>query len=94
MSYDPLVNKDEILIRVTQYELYRDDYRIIIDCGEVLAGECKYRFTASAYLGFPSQTKPEFIVGGDTEDEALRSVLAKIKDVSVDNISNPPEVGS
>ncbi|MBD2690994.1 hypothetical protein [Anabaena catenula] len=80
MEYSHLLNDGELLIRVSQFEVHRQDYRIKIDCVEVLEGEGKARFMAAPYLVFPGNAKEEFYGLGETEKAALCDCLGKIKD--------------
>ncbi len=80
MEYSHLLNNDELLVRVAQFEVHRQDDRIVIDCIEVIEGKGSAKFIAIPYLSFRRNAKKEFYGFGETEKEALCDCLGKIKD--------------
>lgn len=79
MEYSHLLNSDELLVRVAQFEVHRQDDRIVIDCIEVIEGKGTAKFIATPYLAFRGNAKKEFYGFGETEKEALCDCLGKIK---------------
>jgi hypothetical protein len=77
---------DELLLRVAQYDLYRtkDESRIPIYVGEVIARDAKAKFVAEPRLLRSSDER--FFGYGDSRDTALRDCLAKISGVSARDI--------
>ena len=81
------INEGEILLRVYNYQLLRDDGRLHIGVCERIAGKSHHKFMAypSAYIGNPEKMYCGF---GESESEALRGFLNRIKDVPIKNIED------
>ena len=79
------LNQDDILTRVSRYNLIRNERMIYIDVHERLAGNL-----AGAFVAVPNLinivARQEFQGIGETESEALKDCLAKIKDFNVENL--------
>jgi hypothetical protein len=87
---DDLLDRDDLLYRVVQYELHRIDNdgksnRLIISVSEGLNGARKGKFYARPML-MVRHAKPDYVGRGDSAEEALRDCLTKIKGLSLDEI--------
>ena len=82
---DSLMEND-ILTRVSRYNLIRNQRMIYIDVHESLAG----RRLAGKFVAVPNLiniiARQEFQGVGDTEKEALESCLQKIKNYNIEDI--------
>lgn len=83
--------ENDILTKVTRYNLIRNQRMIYIDVHESLAGQL-----AGKYVAVPNLiniiARQEFQGVGETEAEALDSCMMKIKDYNIEDIfptSNP-----
>ncbi len=75
----------DILTRVTKYNLIRSERMLHIDVHEALAGKLAGKFVAVPNL-INIVAMQEYQGAGETEKEALRDCLNKIKDVSFEAI--------
>ena len=87
---DDLLDKDDLLYRLVQYELYRIENggksnRLIISISEGLNRERKGKFYARPML-MVRHSKPDYVGSGNSAEEALRDCLTKIKGLSLDEI--------
>jgi hypothetical protein len=87
---DDLLEKEDLLFRARQYDLYRTDStgkssRLIILVTEGLNGADKGKFYATPSL-MVRHAKSDYVGHGPSEEEALRDSLRKIKGVSVEEI--------
>ncbi|CAB1074495.1 hypothetical protein D1AOALGA4SA_2314 [Olavius algarvensis Delta 1 endosymbiont] len=85
--------ENDILTKVSRYNLIRNQRMIYIDVHESLAGNL-----AGKYVAVPNLinliARQEFQGVGETEAEALDSCLAKIKDHGIEDLfpsTDPPE---
>jgi len=81
------LNKGEILVRVYNYQLLRDDGRLHIGVCERIDGKSHHKFMAypSGYIGNPEKMYCGF---GESESEALRGFMNRIKDVPLKDIED------
>ena len=77
--------ENDILTKVTRYNLIRSQRMIYIDVHERLAGNLAGRFVAVPNL-INIIARQEFQGVGDTETEALESCLIKIKDHNIEDL--------
>jgi hypothetical protein len=79
------LNSHDILTRVTRYNLIRNERMIYIDVHERLAGNLAGTFVAVPNL-INIVARQEFQGIGETESEALKDCLSKIKGLNVENL--------
>ena len=90
--------ENDILTKVTRYNLIRNQRMIYIDVHETLAGDLAGKFVAVPNL-INIVAKQEFQGVGKSETEALGNCLAKIKNHQVENLfptskaTTPPKTG-
>ena len=85
--------ENDILTKVSRYNLIRNQRMIYIDVHESLAGNLAGRFVAVPNL-INLIAKQQFQGVGESETEALNSCLSKIKDHGIEDLfpsTNPPE---
>ncbi len=79
------INDDEVLTKVTKYNLMSCGKSILIDVHEAVAGKL-----AAKYIAVPSLVmviaSPEYQGTGDSADEALQNCLEKIQHVPVEKL--------
>ncbi len=79
------LNENEVLTKVTKYNLMSSGKSILIDVHETIAGKL-----AAKYIAVPSLVmviaKPEFQGTGDSAEEALQDCLEKIQDIPVEQL--------
>jgi hypothetical protein len=76
---------NDILTRITRYNLIRSQRLVYIDIHEALYGRLAARFVAVPNL-INIIAKQEYQGVGETESEALQNCLAKIRDVPIENL--------
>ncbi len=88
-ALEQFLNPGEILSSVTIYNLDRTagQGRVFIYVHQVLAGEGKGLFVAYPTL-IIGTTKAEYMVTGDSHEEALEKCLEAIKAVAIDEMIN------
>ena len=79
------LNETDVLTKVVKYNLIRIDRMIHIDVHERLAGNLAGQFIAVPNL-ITVIAKSEYQGTGDTEEEALKDCLSKIKDVGIEDL--------
>jgi hypothetical protein len=79
------LNPNDILTRITRYNLIRNQRLIYIDVHEAVQGKLAARFVAVPNL-INIIAKQEYQGVGETEPEALESCLAKIRDVRIEDL--------
>ena len=79
------LNEQDILTKVTRYNLIRNERMIYIDVHERISGNLAGNFLAVPNL-INIVARQEFQGIGDTEDRALKDCLTKIKNQGVENI--------
>ena len=79
------INEGELLIRTYKYELLRGEERLRIDVCERIAGTSHHKFMAYP-IGLLDTPEKEFVGFGETENEAIRGCLNRIKNVSIKDI--------
>ena len=86
------LNADDILTRVSRYNLIRGGRLVYIDVHESLSGNLAGRYVAVPNL-VNLIARQEFQGAGDTEAEALQRCLERIKDRAVEALfpTKPPE---
>ena len=85
------IAENELLTRVSKYELKRDSDKIRVDVHEVLAGTLEEKFFAipNPLMREDREVDPQYIGCGGTEYEALLDCLKKIKDVPLEIVAPP-----
>lgn len=79
------IDEGEVLARVQTYELMRGREHFYIDVCEVIAGESPYRYWAFPNLIFVKGRR-RYFGKGQTEKEALRDCLRRVRAVSLEEI--------
>jgi hypothetical protein len=80
-----LIGDEEIFARVHKYKIFRKEGNLFIDVYEAMLGKPAHKFMAVPNLLIQEGRKAYFGVG-DTQKEALRECLSKIKDVPIEEI--------
>ncbi len=75
------LNQDDVLSRVHQFELERDEERIFINVREPIGGSDKGAFIAVPSLITQECNNTEYVGLGDSVEEALQDCLKRIKAV-------------
>jgi hypothetical protein len=81
----PHLRENDILTKVSRYNLIRDQRMIYIDVHERLAGHLAGKFVAVPNL-VNIIAKQEFQGVGESEEEALDNCLFKIKNYNVEDL--------
>lgn len=76
---------DDILTKITRYNLIRSQRLVYIDVHEALNGKLAARFVAVPNL-VNIVARQEFQGVGGTEAEALQNCLAKIENASIEDL--------
>ena len=79
------LNNNDILTKVTRYNLIRNERMIYIDVHQRLSGNLAGKFLAVPNL-INIVSRQEYQGVADTEAEALQNCLSKIKNMSVETI--------
>jgi len=79
----PHLNENDILTKVSRYNLIRNERMIYIDVHERLAGNLAGKFVAVPNL-INIIARQEFQGVGETESEALEDCLSKIKNLNIE----------
>ncbi len=79
------VNETDILTRVLKYNLIRDGRMLHIDIHECLHGKLADKFVAVPNL-ISIVAKQEYQGAGQSEEEAIKDCLQKIKNVPIENM--------
>ncbi len=80
-NIEELLNQDDVLSRVHQFELERDEEKIFINVREPLGGSDKGTFIAVPTLIIQDCSNTEYVGLGDSVEEALKDCLKRIKGV-------------
>lgn len=86
------LHPNDILTRITRYNLIRNQRLVYIDVHEALHGKLAGRFVAVPNL-INFIAKQEFQGVGDTAADALEACLAKIENTQIEDLF-PRETGS
>lgn len=84
------LNEKETLCRVRRYDLYRQDGLLSISVQEMIAGESAYEFYAIPTLGGNLCDQEDYRGVGNSETEALKDCLRRIKGISTQLLFPPP----
>lgn len=76
---------DDILTRITRYNLIRNQRLVYIDVHESLHGQLAARYVAVPNL-VNIIAKQEFQGVGETESEALENCLAKVREARIEDL--------
>jgi hypothetical protein len=79
------LNENDILTRITRYNLIRNERLIYVDVHETMAGNLAGKFVAVPNL-INIVAKQEFQGTGETEIQALETCLQKIKDFEIEDL--------
>jgi hypothetical protein len=85
-NIEALLSQDDILSRVHQFELEREEWRIFITVRELLNGSKKGSFYAIPNIVVRECSNAEYIGLGDSVEESLRDCLERIKGVPLHQI--------
>jgi hypothetical protein len=80
----PLIEND-ILTKVSRYNLIRNERLIYVDVHETMAGNLAGKFVAVPNL-INIVARQEFQGTGETEAEALENCLQKIKNIEIEDL--------
>ncbi len=83
---DDFLDQDDVLSRVNQYELERDDERVFINVREPIGGSSKGSFIAVPSLISKECSNTDYVGLGDSVDEALMDCLKRIKGVPLGQV--------
>lgn len=78
-------DENDVLTRVTRYNLIRNNRMLYIDLHEAISGNLAGPFVAVPNL-VNLIARPDFQGVGDTEQEALQACLEKIKGHSIEQL--------
>ncbi|MDR4504406.1 MAG: hypothetical protein MRK01_06370 [Candidatus Scalindua sp.] len=81
VNTEGLLDRDDVLSRVHQFELEREEGKIFINVREPLGGSAKGTFIAVPTLIMKDCTNTAYVGLGDTIEESLRDCLKRIKGV-------------
>jgi hypothetical protein len=73
------LNQDDVLSRIHQYELERDEERVFINVREPIGGSAKGAFIAFPSLISKECSNTDYVGLGDSVEEALKDCLKRIK---------------
>ena len=92
MDYIELLNEDEALFKVSNFELLRGDSRLLIEVSKLIASKLDEQvFTYFAYPVLLNPTKNTDCYGrGDNEEEALADCLKRIKGLKPSDMFDLP----
>jgi hypothetical protein len=76
---EEFLNQDDVLSRVHQYELERDEERVFINVREPISGSAKGSFIAVPSLISQECNNTDYVGLGDSVEEALNDCLKRIK---------------
>ena len=79
------LNENDILTRITRYNLIRNERLIYIDVHETMAGNLAGKFVAVPNL-INIVAKQKFQGTGETETQALENCLQKIKEFEIEDL--------
>ena len=79
------INNDEILTRITKYNLMSSGKSILIDVHEAITGKLAAKFVAVPNLVMVI-ANPKYQGAGETEEEALKDCFEKIRNVPVNEL--------
>ena len=80
------LDQDDVLSRVHQYELERDEERVFINVREPIGGSPKGAFIAVPSLISKECSKTEYVGLGDSVEDALKDCLKRIKGLPLNQI--------
>ncbi len=76
---EEFLNQDDVLSRVHQYELERDEERVFINVREPISSSAKGSFIAVPSLISQECNNTDYVGLGDSVKEALNDCLKRIK---------------
>ena len=83
---EEILNQDDVLSSVHQYELERDDERVFINVREPIGGSTKGSFIAVPSLISKECGNTDYVGLGDSVEEALNDCLKRIKGISLGQV--------
>lgn len=83
---EEILNQDDVLSSVHQYELERDEERVFINVREPIGGSTKGSFIAVPSLISKECSNTDYVGLGDSVEEALNDCLKRIKDISLSQV--------
>ena len=85
-NIEELLSQGDILSRVHQFELQREEGRMFITVKEILGGSIKGKFVAIPNFVIQECSNSEYIGLGGSVEEALKDCLKRIKGVPLHQI--------
>ena len=83
---EEILNQDDVLSSVHQYELERDNERVFINVREPIGGSTKGSFIAVPSLISKECSNTDYVGLGDSVEEALNDCLKRIKGISLSQV--------
>ena len=83
---EEILNQDDVLSSVHQYELERDEERVFINVREPIGGSTKGSFIAVPSLISKECSNTDYVGLGDSVEEALNDCLKRIKGISLSQV--------
>ena len=81
-----ILDQDDVLSRIHQYELERDEERVFINVREPIGGSTKGSFIAVPSLIGKECSNTDYVGLGDSAEEALNDCLKRIKGLSLSQV--------
>ena len=85
-NMEEFLKQDDVLSRVHQYELERDEERVFINVREPIGGATKGSFIAVPSLISKECNNTDYVGLGDSAEEALNDCLKRVKDLPLNQI--------
>lgn len=83
---EEILNQDDVLSSVHQYELERDNERVFINVREPIGGSTKGSFIAVPSLISKECSNTDYVGLGDSVEEALNDCLKRTKGISLSQV--------
>ena len=83
---EEILNQDDVLSSVHQYELEIDNERVFINVREPIGGSTKGSFIAVPSLISKECSNTDYVGLGDSVEEALNDCLKRIKGISLSQV--------
>ena len=81
-----ILDQDDVLSRIHQYELERDEERVFINVREPVGGSAKGSFIAVPSLISKECSNTDYVGLGDSVEDALKDCLKRIKGVPLGQV--------
>ncbi len=83
---EEFLDRDDVLSRVHQYELERDEERIFVNVREPIGGSSKGSFIAGPSLISKECSNTDYVGLGGSVEDALNDCLKRIKGVPLGHV--------